>query len=261
MYVKTYIANFKKYRFLLWELVKKDIKLKYRRSYLGLIWTLLEPLLTMMVLYIVFSKLYGKSDKTFPFYILTGRLLYTYFSNATKGALTSISDNSGMIKKVYVPKYMYPLSSILSNYIIFLLSLIDLIPVGLLCHVYPTKHIVQIIAPLGLILLMAFGIGMFLATAQVFFRDIEYLWTVALMLIMYCSAIFYSPSRVVKTGYGWIFKLNPLYMVIENFRSCLLYHKRIDFTVFFTALAFSVVMTVLGTWLFYKKQDEFILHI
>ena len=124
--MKKYVDNFMQYQFLLSELVKKGIKLKYRRSYLGMIWSLLEPLLTMIVLTIVFVTLYGNTDKTFPVYILTGRLLYSFFSQATKAALKSIRQNSAMIKKVYVPKYLYPLSSVLFNYVIFLISLIVL---------------------------------------------------------------------------------------------------------------------------------------
>ncbi|WP_343208475.1 ABC transporter permease [Anaerolentibacter hominis] len=259
--MKSAFKNFLKYRFLLVELVKKDIKLKYRRSYLGLFWTLLEPLLTMLVLYVVFSQLYGKSDRTFAVYILTGRLLYTFFSNATKGAMKSIRSNSGMIKKVYVPKYIYPLASVISNYVIFLLSLIVLIPVSLFVGVFPTKHIIQIVAPLFMIFIMALGVGMILATLAVFFRDLEYLWGVVLLLIMYCSAIFYEPSRVVKTGYGWIFHLNPLYSLISNFRSAVLYHQRMDFGAFWYATAFSVVCLAVGVFIFYKKQDDFILNI
>jgi len=121
------LQNFKKFRFLLYELIKKDIKLKYRRSYLGIIWTLLEPILTTIVLTIVFINFRGKKDHTFPIYILTGRLLYSFFSQATKQAMKSIRSNSGMIKKVYVPKYMYPLSNILSSYITFAISLIVLL--------------------------------------------------------------------------------------------------------------------------------------
>ena len=116
--MKEYVNTFIRYRFLLGELVKKGIKLKYRRSYLGIIWSLLEPLLTMIVLTIVFGTLFGNKDRTFPVYILTGRLLYTFYSSATKAALKSVRANSAMIKKVYVPKYIYPLSSVLFNYII-----------------------------------------------------------------------------------------------------------------------------------------------
>ena len=99
--MKKYVDNFMQYRFLLSELVKKGIKLKYRRSYLGMIWSMLEPLLTMIVLTIVFGTLYGNTDRTFPVYILTGRLLYSFFSQSTKAALKSIRQNSAMIKKVY----------------------------------------------------------------------------------------------------------------------------------------------------------------
>ena len=113
--MKAYIENFKKYRFLLWELVKKGVKLKYRRSYLGILWTLLEPLMTMIVLSVVFGTLFGNKDPHFPVYILCGRLMYSFFSSATNGAMKAIRTNSGMIKKVYVPKYIYPLSSVLFN--------------------------------------------------------------------------------------------------------------------------------------------------
>ena len=110
--MKQAIANFLKYRFLLKELVKKGVKLKYRRSYLGIIWTLLEPLLTMIVLAVVFGTLFGNTDKTFPVYILTGRLLFSFFQQGTNGALKSIQSNAAQIKKVYVPKYLYPLANI-----------------------------------------------------------------------------------------------------------------------------------------------------
>ena len=150
--MKKYVDNFLQYRFLLSELVKKGIKLKYRRSYLGIVWSMLEPLLTMIVLTIVFGTLYGNTDRTFPVYILTGRLLYSFFSQATKAALKSIRQNSAMIKKVYVPKYLYPLSSVLFNYVIFLISLIVLAIVSIVLGVKPTVYLIQ--APIALILIL-----------------------------------------------------------------------------------------------------------
>ena len=149
--MKQYIQNFKKYKYLMYELIKKGIKLKYRRSYLGIIWTLLEPLLTMAVLTMVFSGFYGREDHTFPVYILTGRLLYTYFSNATKVAMKSIQSNARMIKKVYVPKYIYPVSGIIYNYIIFLISLIVLVAVAAVLKVKPTIYLLQSVVPLFLL--------------------------------------------------------------------------------------------------------------
>ena len=136
--LKEQIDTFKKYRFLLRELVKKGIKLKYRRSYLGILWTLLEPLLTTCVLTLVFGTYCGNNDKTFPVYILTGRLLYSFFSSGTKAAMKSIRQHAGMIKKVYVPKYIYPLSSVLFNFVIFAISLIVLIGAMLVFGVKPT---------------------------------------------------------------------------------------------------------------------------
>ena len=258
--MKKYVDNFLQYRFLLSELVKKGIKLKYRRSYLGIVWSMLEPLLTMIVLTIVFGTLYGNTDRTFPVYILTGRLLYSFFSQATKAALKSIRQNSAMIKKVYVPKYLYPLSSVLFNYVIFLISLIVLAIVSIVLGVKPTVYLIQAPIALILILIMSYGVGMILATIGVFFRDMEYLWSVALMLIMYTCAIFYYPSKLLKSGWAWILKFNPLYCTIQIFRSAIFGEPMYAPYVIYAA-AFSVVITIIGLVCFKKKQDNFILYI
>ncbi|MGN1084777.1 MAG: ABC transporter permease [Lachnospiraceae bacterium] len=252
--------TFGKYRNLLGELVKKDIKLKYRNSYLGVVWTMLEPLLTMIVLTLVFSELLGKGTKDFPVYILTGRLLYSFFSNGTKAALKSVRANAGMIKKVYVPKYMYPFASVLSGYVIFLISLLVLAVVAVARGVYPTPQLVWIVVPLLQILLITIGIGMILATLAVFFRDIEYLWGVALMLIMYASAIFYRIEAVMSERNAWIFKLNPLYAVIVNFRNAV-FGQAMDFQAMWYATAFGAVSVLFGILVFYKEQDKFILYL
>lgn len=258
--MKKYIDNFLQYRFLLKELVKKGIKLKYRRSYLGIVWSMLEPLLTMIVLTIVFGTLYGNTDKTFPVYILTGRLLYSYYSLATKTALKSIRANSAMIKKVYVPKYLYPLSSVLFNYVIFLISLIVLAIVSLVLGVKPTVYLLQ--APIALILLLvfAYGSGMVLATIGVFFRDMEYLWSVVLMLIMYTCAIFYYPEKLLRSGWYWILKYNPLYCIIDIFRSSI-FGTQMNMGYLLYAAVFSFGIMAVGLLCFKKKQDDFILHI
>ena len=258
--MKKYVDNFMQYRFLLSELVKKGIKLKYRRSYLGMIWSMLEPLLTMIVLTIVFGTLYGNTDRTFPVYILTGRLLYSFFSQSTKAALKSIRQNSAMIKKVYVPKYLYPLSSVLFNYVIFLISLIVLAMVSVILGVKPTFYLLQAPIALILILIMSYGCGMILATIGVFFRDMEYLWSVALMLIMYTCAIFYYPSRLLKSGFSWILKYNPLYCTIDVFRSGM-FGEPMNLHYAAYALVFSLVTIAIGMFCFKKKQDEFILYI
>ena len=258
--MKQAIENFARYRYLLFELVKKGIKIKYRRSYLGLLWTLLEPLLTMIVLTIVFGTLFGNDDPFFSVYILAGRLIYTLFSQSTTGALKSIQANASMIKKVYVPKYMYPLSSILYNYVIFLLSLIVLVVVAGVRGVKPTWHILEGITTLCILLLLSFGVGMILATIGVFFRDMEYLWNVGLMLIMYACAIFYYPEKIMNSGFSWILRYNPLYCLIENFRNAV-FGNPMNIKAEMYALVFSFVTVIIGVLVFRKKQDNFILHL
>lgn len=258
--IRRMIDGFKKYRFLLKELVKKGITLKYRRSYLGLIWTLIEPLLTMIVLTIIFGTLFGNKDKTYPVYILTGRLLYSMFSSATNAAMRSIRSNSAMIKKVYVPKYLYPLSTVLYNYVIFLLSLIVLFVVSVVLGIKPTIYLLQVFVPLLNILLLSLGVGLILGTFSVFFRDLEYLWGVALLLIMYASAIFYYPERLLNSGYYFILKYNPLYCVIANFREAV-FGQPMTIGYVAYSLGFSLAAIAVGLVLFYKEQDKFVLYI
>lgn len=258
--LKTKINNFNKYRYLLGELVKKDIKLKYRNSVLGLLWTLLEPLLTMIVLTIVFTTLMGHDTPNFPVFVLCGRLLYSYFSNGTKLALKSIRRNSAMIRKVYVPKYIYPLASTLSGFVTFMISLSVLVVVAIVQDIRPTWHIFEAIIPMLTLLVLTVGTGFILATLDVFFRDTEYLWGVILMLIMYASAIFYNPNKILASNNAWILKYNPLFGIIDNFRNAILGNP-MNTKYFLYSATFSVVVLLVGVFMFYKKQDKFVLYI
>ncbi|MBP1754823.1 MAG: putative rane protein [Firmicutes bacterium] len=258
--MKNTWKNFSKYRFLLMELVKKEIKLKYRRSYLGILWTLLEPILTTAVLAFFFGSIKENKDPQFPVYIMSGRLLYSFFSDSTKAAMKSIRTNSAMIKKVYVPKYIYPLSAILSNYVIFLISMIVLFLTAILFKVEPTIYLLQIVLPMFLLLILALGIGMMLATMAVFFRDLEYLWGVILMLIMYTSAIFYKVSMLNLGHKAWMLKLNPLYVIIANFRCAVFGTPMSNMSLLLSAI-YSFGSLIVGFLLFYRKQDKFILNI
>lgn len=259
--MKIIKEKFWNYRFLLGELIKKGIKLKYRRSYLGILWSLLEPILTTIVLSIVFGTLFGKkNDPTWPVYILTGRLLFSFFSQGTTSALKSIRANQSMIKKVYVPKYLYPLSSILFNYVIFLISLIVLAGTMAVFHVKPTIYLLQIFVPLINLLLLTIGCGMILATIGVFFRDMEYLWNVCTMIIMYASAIFYEADKILDSKYAIILKGNPLYSIITNLRS-IVFGEPMNMKMMWYSFGFAVVSIIIGAVLFYKEQDKFILSI
>lgn len=266
--MKKYITNFMKYKFLLTELVKKDIKLKYRRSKLGILWTLIEPILTTIVLTLVFGTIRSKGgdDPTFPVYILTGRLLFQFFSQSTKAAARSIRSHHSMMRKVYVPKYMYPLGSVLSNFVTFLISMIVLVGAAIIFKIHITGYIVFAIVPLIILFLMTFGVGMILATAQVFFRDVEYLWGVATTLIMYCSGIFYKLEDIAgsKAGQGLlqtVLHWNPVYATIYNFRNTVYYGKPLDLWYTVYGSVFAILTIVIGVWIFHKKQDEFILNL
>lgn len=266
--MRKYWEGFLRYRHLLRELVIKGIKLKYRRSYLGLVWTLLEPLLTTIVLTFVFGNLLGRGDSLYPVYILSGRLIYSCFSSATKIAMRSIRANQAMIKKVYVPKYLYPLSSVLYNYILFLLSLIILALTSLVLGVHFTWHIFEVVIPLFILFVMSIAAGLILSTVCVFFRDLEYLWDVLLMLIMYCSAIFYYIDNIGSARA--LVMINPLYCIISNFRCALMEQGSIfthvsygmsNLTMMLYSMGFSIVALVFGIFIFKKNQDKFILHI
>jgi len=245
---------------LFFELVRKGIKLKYRRSYLGVFWSMLEPLLTMVVLTVVFGTLLGYDEKEFPVYILAGRLMYSLFSQSTTNALKSIRQNEGMIKKVYVPKYLYPLSGIAFNYVLFLISLVVLFVVSLVLGVVPTARIFLAIVPLIILFALSVGVGLILATLGVFFRDLEYLWNIGLMMIMYTSAIFYYPENILNSSVSWILEYNPLFCIISNFRSCV-FGESMDGGMLLYSCVFSLIALVVGTIIFDRNQDKFILYV
>lgn len=266
-----------KYRFLLKELVSKNIKLQYRDSVLGVFWTFLQPLLTMIVLSVVFNGLFGRDSSkvvNYPVYLLTGRLLFEFFTTSTKRAMRSIRAHSGIIKKVYVPKYIYPLSSVLSAFVTFLISLIVLVVVVLFFNIVKinpipiTWNICLAVIPVLILFLFSLGVGMILATLSVFFRDIENLYDVVCLLLFYVTPIVYHIDKLGFAAGSWqlkIIKLNPLYGMIEMFRACVLFGN--DFAAAWSmhqlwyCLAASVVCIGLGFFMFYKSQDKFILHI
>ena len=232
----------------------------YAGSYLGIIWSLLEPLLSTIVLTIVFGTLLGRGGRDFPLYVLCGKLLYSFFSSSTKSAAKTIRVNAPMIKKVYIPKYLYPLSSIIFNYVITGISLLVLIPLCIYCRQYPSLHMLYAFFPFVVLFILTYGCGMILATIAVFFRDVEYLWDVLLTLILYSSAIMYYPEKLMKSGYYWILKYNPLFCVITNFRDAMM-GQPMEWNYLLTALIIGIGLSLVGTYVFYKKQDEFILAI
>ena len=258
--MKKYVDNFMQYRFLLSELVKKGIKLKYRRSYLGMIWSMLEPLLTMIVLTIVFGTLYGNTDRTFPVYILTGRLLYSFFSQSTKAALKSIRQNSAMIKKVYVPKYLFILARTFSSTINLLASFTALIVVMLAMRVELHYTVLLVWIPLAFIVAFSLGMGLLLSAIAVKFRDIMHLYSVFVTALMYLTPVIY-PMSILPEWLKPIVLLNPLTNILQMFRGVMMYNSLPGIKSILIAAVECVVMLVIGLYVFYKRQDSFILDI
>ncbi len=274
---RSHIDNFMKYRFLLKELVHKDIKLQYRNSVLGIFWTFLQPLLTMIVLSFVFMNVFGRGNSktgNYPVYLLCGRLLYQFYTTATKRAMTSIRRQASMIKKVYVPKYIYPLSAVLSSFVTFLISLSVLVVVIAFFNlrgkdtVDVTWRVIYTIIPILITLVLSLGVGMILATISVFFKDVENLYDVFTLLLFYLTPIVYHPSRlnfVEGSIQLRVLKMNPLYGLVGNFRAAVMWGHEFtqnwDMVLMYYTSAFAVVMLIIGFWLFYRYQDKFILHI
>lgn len=258
---RKFILDFKKYKYLLNQLVKRDIKIKYRRSILGIFWSFLEPLLTMIILTIIFSTLFkGFGVANYPVYLLTGRLLYEFFATGSTAAMRSIRGNSPLIKSVYVPKYIYPLSVTISNFITFLLSLIVLFIVMMVTHADFTIYLIFVSLPILALLLFTLGVGLITATINVFFRDLEHFYGIFIMLFMYATPIFYPPE-IVPESFRFIQTFNPVYAVIECCRTVFLQGTLYDPSRMLFAMASGILALIVGIILFNKYQNKFILHI
>lgn len=254
------ISAFQRYGYLMRQLVARDFKTKYKRSVLGVLWSFLNPLLTMLVQYIVFSTLFKSDIPNFPLYLLSGIVCFNFFSEATTMGLQSIVGNSALITKVYVPKYIYPVSRVFSSTINLLLSLIPLLAVMLLTETRIRPAI--LLLPIGLICLMAFCIGMsfILSTMMVFFRDTQFLWGVVSMLWMYMTPIFY-PESIIPAQYMTLYKCNPLYHIIRFVRIVLMNGVSPEPKAYALCLLASFAPLVIGAVIFRKNQDKFILNL
>jgi len=276
--LKKYFENAYKYRYLIQEIVRKNVKLQYRNSFLGMFWTFLQPLLTMLVLVLMFNNVFGSSNSgvvCYPLYVLIGRLLYECYSQSTKRAMRSIRGSASIIKKVYVPKYIYPLSNVLANFVTFAISLSVLVVVFAFFYILmPSKYpdlclswkMPLIIIPIFQLFLLSIGCGMILSVLNVFFKDIEYIYEVFCMLLFYMTPVFYKVQNLHLTGskawFAVVLKLNPLYWIVDEFRACILvYGFNFHWKGFLYTFIFSVASVFVGVLFFYKKQDKFILHI
>lgn len=256
--MKKYFSSFWNYRELILELVKRDLTTKYRRSALGYLWSLLNPLLMMIVISAVFSTVFRYDIPNFPIYLLAGQVCYSFFSEATSIAMSSILGNGPLIKKVYIPKYILPLAKCMSAFVNLMLSLVAIIIVMIATKTPVTPAI--LLAPLPLLYLFVFavGVGMILSVLAVYFRDVVHLYSIILLAWMYFTPIFYPVSILPNPE---LMNLNPLYHIITCFRNIIL-----DGTIFplghhIIAISVALVTLVIGLLVFKYRQDDFIIHM
>lgn len=262
--MKTYLARiegFYHYRHMLKQLVKKDIKLKYRRSFLGYLWSVLNPLFTMIVMVIVFSKMFRFDIENYPVYLITGQILFNYMNEALTLAIYSITSNSALLKKVYVPKYIFTVSKVTSSLVNLIFSLGALIVVFIFTKTSFSFSFLFIPVILLELYIFTLGLGLFLAQAAVFFRDILYIYSVLITAWMYLTPIFYPITSLPGTLQKLITSYNPMYYYITQFRIVVLEGSIPTAELVIPGFLMGLVLLFVGTGLFMKNQDKFILYI
>ena len=257
---KLLFIVWKKYRFLIQQLVARDFKTKYKRSVLGYLWSFLNPLLTMVVQYIVFSTIFKSGIDNYPVYLLTGIVLFNFFSEAVSQGLGSIVYNASLITKVYVPKYIYPVTKVASTSINLFISVIPLLLAVIITGVKITPAILLLPFVLGCLLLFCIGMVLMLSAAMVFFRDTQYLWGIVSMVWMYATPLFY-PEDIIPDQFRFIQTLNPMYYMVKFARIILIEGKSPEPMMYGTCILSAVLTCVIGAYVFKKTQNKFILYI
>lgn len=254
------IIALKRYGFLLGQLVARDFKVKYKRSVLGVLWSFLNPLLTMLVQYVVFSTVFRQDISNFPVYLLTGVIFFNFFNESCNLGIGAIVDNSSLITKVYIPKYIFPVSRICSSGINLLLSLIPLFLVALLTGTPITPY--YALLPFAILCLVLFCLGcvMLLSATMVFFRDVRFIWSVLSMLWMYATPIFY-PESIVPPQFQIVLRMNPMYHFIRFGRDVIMYGISPTPQAYFYCVLAALIPLIIGTLVFKKTQNKFVLHI
>ena len=242
-------------------LVVKDIKLKYRRSVLGYVWSILNPLLIMSVMAVVFSTMFKRNIDNFPVYLFCGQLLFNFMNSSTHQAIFSITHNAPLLKKTYVPKYIFTVAKVTSGMVDLFFSLGALLIVMLVTGA--SFAWTNLLFPLVILQLYIFcvGLGLFLSQANVFFRDIQYIYNAVTTAWMYMTPIFY-PIDALPAQLQWIVKhCNPMYFYVAQFRDLIYLGRLPGWGIVTAGCVTAVVALIVGTWSFFKSQDKFILYI
>ena len=269
--LKAYAKDFWRYRYLLQNLIGRDFKLKYRRSILGVAWSVLNPLLMNVVMVVVFSTILdmrGSGIKNFPVYLIIGQLLFNFFSEGTGSAMGSMLGAAPLIKKVYIPKYIFPLERVFFALVNCLFSFIALVIMMIFTGAKLHPTVLLALYPLLTLFVFTLGIGLALAAATVFFRDVMHLWGVFTLALNYFSAIFYDPTQMGSFAIGGmelnvqqLIRFNPMYWYITGFRAAVLDGTGLTWSMVWICGLCALVALVVGLVVFRRQQDKFVLHI
>ena len=253
-------SSLKRNWFMLSELVSRDFKLKYRRSILGVLWSVLNPLLMMIVLTAVFSFVFRFQIENFALYLIIGQTLFNYIASATSDCMSSIIDNSSLLKKIRINKLIFPVEKTLFGLVNFAISLIAVVIVMIYFQVFPTWNLLLLPFLLVCAFFFALGIGLILATLAVFFRDVIHLWGVVTTAWMYATPIIY-PVDILQ---GWmmaIMQWNPMYYFVNFFREIALWGTTPSLSEFGILVACAVGFFAIGLLIFRTNEKKFILYV
>lgn len=254
------ITKMKQNRFLFEELVKRDFTKKYKRTILGLLWSVLGPLMTLAVMALVFTQFFGRKMEHYIIYLFCGNLLFGFFKESTVSGMTSLYDNSAIFSKVNVPKYMFLLSKNVSVLINFGINLLVLFIFCLVDGITFTWKFFLLIYPITCLVIFNVGMGLILSALYMMFRDMKYLYDIFTMMLMYVSAIFYSIDAY-DLHIQYLFYLNPVYVYIRYFRKIII-EATIPLPFFHLVAAIYPIIVLIGGVIIYKKKNyKFLYYI
>lgn len=258
--IKVYGGVFRKYIPLLKNLIDRDLKVKYRRSVLGFLWSILNPLLMALVITIVFSKIFRFQIEYFTVYYLTGSLIFNFVTEATTASMTSVLGAAGLIKKVYIPKYIFPMQKCVFAFINMLFASVAVLAVIFIQGM--PLHWTALLFPVPMLyaFVFSFGMGLILSSLTIFFRDMEHLYSVFVSVWMYLTPIIY-PEDILPETVKSLMRLNPMYHYVGYFRDVVMYGSVPGAVENMICASFSLMFLGAGLLFFKKTQDRFILYI
>lgn len=250
----------KRYKYLLKQLVGRDFRVKYQASVLGVLWSFLNPMLMAFVYYFVFSTIFKSAIDHFIVYLMSGIILFNYFSESTSLSLISVVGNAPLITKVYIPKYIFPVTKALSSAINLAISFIPLFALMLFTGVPFHKSLLLIPLLLFFLIGFAIGVGLILSAMYVFFRDVGFLWSVLISIWNFLTPIFY-PVSIIPDKYMPFYQLNPMYQILSFARSIILNGVSPAPQAYLFCLLWSMGTLAVGLAVYYKSQDKFCLYL